>query len=70
MSTRTFDRRFRELASTSPTTGRTRARLLVSLPLLTTESMTSVADRLSYASPAAFTAALLHTFGTPSFRLG
>ncbi|GAA2313949.1 hypothetical protein GCM10010431_37950 [Streptomyces kunmingensis] len=65
MSTRTFDRRFRELTGTSPATWRARARLLASLPLLATESVTAVASRLGYASPAAFTAAFSRAFGSP-----
>jgi AraC-like DNA-binding protein/mannose-6-phosphate isomerase-like protein (cupin superfamily) len=68
MSTRTFDRRFRELTGTSPATWRARARLLASLPILTTESVTTVASRLGYASPAAFTAAFSRAFGSPPSR--
>lgn len=70
MSTRTFDRRFRELTGASPATWRARARLLASLPLLTTESVTAVAGRLGYASPAAFTAAFTRAFGAPPSRFG
>ncbi|MFB8749089.1 helix-turn-helix domain-containing protein [Streptomyces parvulus] len=69
-STRTFDRRFRELTGTSPATWRTRARLLASLLLLATESVTMVAGRLGYASPAAFIAAFSRAFGAPPSRFG
>lgn len=68
MSTRTFDRRFRALTGTSPATWRARARLLASLPLLTSRSVTAVAGRLGYASPAAFTAAFSRAFGAPPSR--
>ncbi|MEU6387895.1 helix-turn-helix transcriptional regulator [Streptomyces sp. NPDC046939] len=68
MSTRTFDRRFRTLTGTSPATWRARARLLASLPLLPALSVTEVAGRLGYASPAAFTAAFSRAFGAPPSR--
>ncbi|MEL7978066.1 helix-turn-helix transcriptional regulator [Isoptericola sp. F-RaC21] len=68
MSERTFDRRFREQAGTSPAAWRARARLLASLRMLPGSSVTAVAARLGYASPAAFTAAFTRAFGTPPSR--
>ncbi|MFC7876912.1 AraC family transcriptional regulator [Isoptericola sp. NPDC057391] len=65
---RTFDRRFREQSGTSPAAWRARARLLASLRMLPGSSVTAVAARLGYASPAAFTAAFTRAFGTPPSR--
>ncbi|MFK3678016.1 AraC family transcriptional regulator [Microbacterium sp. NPDC090218] len=65
MSTRNFDRRFRQATGTSPSLWRTRARLLTSLTLLRRQSVTHVAGRLGYSSPASFTAAFTRTFGVP-----
>ncbi|MDT0410004.1 MULTISPECIES: AraC family transcriptional regulator [Streptomyces] len=70
MSPRTFDRRFHALTGTSPATWRARARLLAALPLLPAHSVTSVAARLGYSSPAAFTAAFTRAFGAPPSKLG
>ncbi len=65
MSTRTFDRGFREATGISAAAWRTRARLLVSLPMLITANVTEVAGRLGYSSPAAFTAAFTKAMGSP-----
>lgn len=71
-SLRTLDRRFRETTGMSPAAWRARARLLASLPMLRSGTITSVASRLGYSSPASFTAAFTRTFGRPpsSFRQG
>lgn len=70
LSTRSFDRQFRRATGTSPAQWRARARLFASLPLLGRTSITDIAGRLGYSSPAAFTAAFTRTFGVPpsSFR--
>ncbi|WOC13315.1 helix-turn-helix transcriptional regulator [Gordonia sp. MP11Mi] len=68
MSARTFDRRFRSQTCTSSAAWRTRARLLASLRLLPTSTVTDVSARLGYASPAAFTAAFTRAFGAPPSR--
>jgi AraC-like DNA-binding protein len=47
---------------------RTRARLLAAVPQLRAASVTEVAARLGYASPAAFTAAFSRTFVAPPSR--
>ncbi|MFJ3490002.1 AraC family transcriptional regulator [Leifsonia aquatica] len=70
MSDRSFDRHFRAATGTGPATWRSRARLLASLPLLQTRSVTNVAGQLGYASPAAFTAAFTRAFGAPPSRFG
>lgn len=68
MSERAFTRRFRAEAGDSPAVWRGRARLLAALPLLRTASVSTVAGRLGYASPAAFTAAFTRVVGTPPSR--
>ena len=68
MSERAFTRRFRAEAGESPAVWRARARLLAAVPLLRTASVSEVAGRLGYASPAAFTAAFSRAFGTPPSR--
>ncbi|WAA65570.1 AraC family transcriptional regulator [Microbacterium oxydans] len=65
MSTRNFDRRFREATGMSPSMWRTRARLLASITLLRRMPVAQVAGDLGYASPASFTAAFTRTFGAP-----
>lgn len=68
MSERTLDRALRRATGTSPARWRSRARLLASLPMLRGATVTEVAGRLGYASPAAFTAAFTRTFGAPPSR--
>ncbi|WP_353113488.1 helix-turn-helix transcriptional regulator [Microbacterium sp.] len=68
MSTRSFERRFHELTGLSPATWRSRARLLASLRYLPGASVTEVAARLGYASPAGFSAAFSRAFGGPPSR--
>ncbi|MFH8484857.1 helix-turn-helix domain-containing protein [Streptomyces longisporoflavus] len=68
MSERAFTRRFRAETGDSPAVWRTRARLLASLPLLRTASVSEVGARIGYASPAAFTAAFTRAFGMPPSR--
>lgn len=63
MSERAFTRRFRREAGISPAAWRTRARLVASVPLLRTSTVTQVASRLGYSSPASFTAAFSRAFG-------
>lgn len=65
---RAFTRRFRTETGTSPAVWRTRARLLAAVPLLRASTVTGVAVRLGYSSPAAFTAAFSRTFGVPPSR--
>lgn len=65
LSTRTFDRRFREQTGVSAAVWRTRARLLAALPMLVTETVTEVSVRLGYSSPASFTAAFTKAVGSP-----
>ncbi|MEV5750512.1 helix-turn-helix transcriptional regulator [Actinoallomurus sp. NPDC052308] len=67
-SERAFTRRFRRETGLSPAVWRTRARLLAAVPLLRTTTVTEVAARLGYASPAAFTTAFTRTFGRPPSR--
>lgn len=62
-SERTFTRRFHAELGLSPAAWRTRARLLAAVPLLREHTVTDVAARLGYSSPAAFTAAFSRTFG-------
>ncbi|WP_016905813.1 AraC family transcriptional regulator [Streptomyces xiaopingdaonensis] len=68
MSERAFTRRFRAETGHSPAAWRARARLLAAVPLLRTATVTEVAVRLGYASPAAFTAAFTRAFGAPPSR--
>ncbi|MFJ8806582.1 AraC family transcriptional regulator [Streptomyces sp. NPDC102490] len=68
MSERAFTRRFRAETGDSPAVWRGRARLLAAVPLLRSGSVSEVAGRLGYASPAAFTAAFTRTFGVPPSR--
>ncbi|MEU6375059.1 helix-turn-helix transcriptional regulator [Streptomyces sp. NPDC046909] len=68
MSERAFTRRFRTETGESPAVWRSRARLLAAVPLLRTASVSEVAGRLGYASPAAFTAAFTRAFGMPPSR--
>lgn len=68
VSERTLDRRFRALTGVGPAGWRVRARLLSSLPALRRASVTDVAGRLGYATPAAFTAAFSKAFGAPPSR--
>src|SRR5690606_39726558 len=69
MSERTFTRRFREEAEMSPAAWRSRARLLAAIPLLRHQSVTDVAARLGYATPAAFSYAFTRVFGIAPSRL-
>jgi AraC-like DNA-binding protein len=62
MSERTFTRRFREEIEMSPAAWRSRARLLAAIPLLRHQSVTDVAARLGYATPAAFSYAFTRAF--------
>lgn len=64
MSERTFTRRFREESGMSPAAWRARARLLAAVPLLRHQSVTEVAGRLGYATPAAFSYAFTRIFHT------
>jgi len=68
MSERTLDRQFRVATGMSPAAWRHRARLLASLSLLPSATVTEVASRLGYASPAAFTAAFTRALGQPPSR--
>lgn len=68
MSERAFTRRFRSETGESPAVWRARARLLAAVPLLRAASVTEVAGRLGYSSPAAFTAAFTRAFGMPPSR--
>ncbi|WP_378208998.1 AraC family transcriptional regulator [Actinoallomurus acaciae] len=63
MSERAFTRRFQRELGTSPAAWRTRARLVSAVPLLRERTVTQVATRLGYSSPASFTAAFSRTFG-------
>ncbi|MCR3722405.1 MULTISPECIES: AraC family transcriptional regulator [Prauserella salsuginis group] len=67
-SPRTFDRHFRAQTGSSPAAWRARARLLAGLRQLPASTITDVAARLGYASPAAFTAAFTRAFGAPPSR--
>ncbi len=64
-SVRTFDRQFLAQTGTSPAAWRSRARLLAGLRMLPSSTVTEVATRLGYSSPAAFTAAFTRAFGSP-----
>ncbi|KUJ68542.1 AraC family transcriptional regulator [Streptomyces albus subsp. albus] len=68
LSERAFTRRFRSEVGESPAVWRSRARLLAAVPLLRGASVSEVAGRLGYASPAAFTAAFTRAFGMPPSR--
>ncbi|WP_030906808.1 AraC family transcriptional regulator [Streptomyces sp. NRRL F-5126] len=68
MSERAFTRRFRAETGESPAVWRARARLLAAVPLLRAATVTEVAGRIGYASPAAFTAAFTRAFGLPPSR--
>src|SRR5699024_8689457 len=63
MSERSLDRAFRAQIGMSPAAWRTRARVLVSLRLLSSHSITQVSERLGYSSPAAFSAAFTREIG-------
>jgi len=63
VSERALTRRFRQETGTSPASWRARARLVAAVPLLRAHSITQVATRLGYHSPASFTAAFSRTFG-------
>lgn len=63
MSERSLDRAFRAQISMSPAAWRTRARMLVSLRLLGSRSITQVSERLGYSSPAAFSVAFSREIG-------
>ena len=69
MSERTFTRRFRDATGMSPATWRSRARLLAAIPFLRHQSVTEVAGRLGYATPAAFSYAFTRVFGIAPSRL-
>lgn len=68
-SARSFDRSFRVQTGSSPAAWRARARLLASLRLLSSSTVTEVSARLGYSSAAAFTAAFTRSFGAPPSRL-
>src|SRR5699024_5983721 len=63
MSERSLDRAFRAQIGMSPAAWRTRARVLVSLRLLSSHSITQVSELLGYSSPAAFSAAFSRELG-------
>lgn len=65
MSERMLTHRFRHLTGTSPAAWRSRARLLAAIPLLRHKTVTEVATRLGYASPAAFSYAFTRAFAVP-----
>ncbi|OAT66913.1 AraC family transcriptional regulator [Mycobacteroides immunogenum] len=62
-SERSLTRRFRDEVGMSPAAWRVRARLLAAVPLLRHHSVTQVAARLGYATPAAFSYAFGRAFG-------
>lgn len=66
---RAFSRRFRAEMGISPGVWRRRARLLAAVPLLRDATVTDVACRLGYSTPAAFTAAFSAEFGLPPSRM-
>lgn len=66
---RAFSRRFRTEMGVSPAAWRRRACLLAAIPLLRGASVTEVAGRLGYATPAAFTSAFSTEFGMPPSRV-
>ncbi|WP_195166420.1 helix-turn-helix domain-containing protein [Mycobacteroides abscessus] len=61
-SERALTRRFRDEIAMSPAAWRVRARLLAAVPLLRDHSVTQVAGRLGYATPAAFSYAFGRAF--------
>ncbi|AMW18739.1 AraC family transcriptional regulator [Mycobacteroides chelonae] len=61
-SERSLTRRFRDEVAMSPAAWRVRARLLAAVPLLRQQSVTQVAGRLGYATPAAFSYAFTRAF--------
>ncbi|MFK0291976.1 AraC family transcriptional regulator [Streptomyces sp. NPDC090442] len=68
LSERAFTRHFRSETGDSPAVWRARARLLAAVPWLRDGTVSEVAGRLGYASPAAFTAAFTRAFGLPPSR--
>ncbi|WP_244951273.1 AraC family transcriptional regulator [Ruania zhangjianzhongii] len=69
MSERTLTRKFRDEIGMSPAAWRSRARLLAAIPLLRHQSVTDVAARLGYATPAAFSYAFTRAFHVAPSRL-
>src|SRR5699024_10711636 len=63
MSERSLDRAFLAQIGMSSAAWRTRARVLVSLRLLSSHSITQVSELLGYSSPAAFSAAFSREIG-------
>ena len=63
VSERALTRRFRQETGISPASWRARARLVAAVPLLRDHTITQVAARLGYSSPASFTAAFSRTVG-------
>lgn len=70
MSERSLDRVFHSQTGMGPAAWRTRARVLVGLRLLRSQSITEVSQRLGYSSPAAFSTAFSREIGRApsSFR--
>ena len=62
MSERTLTRRFQQETGMSPAAWRSKARLLAAIPLLQHQSVTQVASRLGYSTPAAFSYAFTRAF--------
>ncbi|WP_193071829.1 AraC family transcriptional regulator [Brevibacterium sp. FME37] len=63
LSQRSLDRTFKDQTGMSPAAWRTRARVLVGLRLLRTQTITQISEGMGYASPAAFTAAFSREIG-------
>lgn len=63
MSERSLDRVFRAETGMSPAAWRTRARVLVGLQLLRSQTITQVSESLGYSSPAAFSTAFSREIG-------